>query len=118
MGEDFQVIVEKKILKDMEIYTSVRNSVKADVGILIMTKNIESIFLRNQNLPAIVKFYLIKRKETEYHVERLIEVLEFDILESAIDFLERLPTMSAFDLLLLKNKEGTYHIRDENKIYQ
>ena len=118
MEEDFQVIVSDSLLENMQIYTSVRNPSKEDVGILILTGNMEPVSTRDENEPAIVKFYLIKKSGTEFHVESEIETFKFDNLVPANQFLENLPTMSALELLLLKDGRSSDLDRDPSIIYQ
>ena len=118
MEEDFQVIVSDSLLENMQIYTSVRNRNKEDVGLLILTGNMEPVSTRDENEPAIIKFYLLKKSGTEFYVESEIETFKFDNLEPASRFLEVLPTMSALELLLLKNDSDSGFAKDESMIYQ
>ena len=118
MEENFQVIVSDSLLENMQIYTSVRNQNNGDIGILILTGNMEADSIRDEDEPAIVKFYLIKKRGTEFHVDSEIGAFKFEYLEPASRFLENLPTMSALELLLLKNGRGSDLERDPSIMYQ
>ena len=117
MVEDFQVIVSDSLLENMQIYTSVINPKNIDIGILILTGNMEADSICDENEPAIVKFYLMKKLGTEFRVDSEIDTFKFDNLEPASRFLENLPTMSALELLLLKNDRSSELIQDESIIY-
>lgn len=118
MSQDFGVIVSDSILEGMEIYTTVTNPNKVGVGMLILTGNMEEDSTRDENKPAIVKFYYIQLRGSEYHVENKIQTFEFDKLKPATEFLKNLSTMSALDLLLLRKSNGSDLKKDPSVIYQ
>ena len=117
MEDGFQVIVSDSLLENMQIYTSVIDPRNGDIGLLILTGNMEPVSIRDADEPAIVKFYSIKKLGAEFRVDSEIDTFKFDNLGPASQFLETLPKMSALELLLLKNDRGS-DFEEESIIYQ
>lgn len=103
---DINVIVPDELLENMQIFSSVISPKIENRGILILTENIDPANTHDKAKLAIVKFYLLKKSGTEYFVENELMTFKFERLESAVTFLERLPTMSALEMLLLKKSRG------------
>lgn len=116
MIEDFNVLIPDNLLEGMQIYTGIKNENIADLGFLILTRNMDPVV--DSVEPAIIKIYLLKQIGSEFHVEGEIKTFEFESLEPAMILLESLPTMSALELLLLIRELEEDAPVGENVVYQ
>ena len=107
-------------LADMQILTRFSSQEKSDTGILVLGENTDRANYIEGSMSA-VRIYLMIKSGTKYHVEGELEAFTFYDLESAYEFLEGLPNMSALDLLVMMydwRPEHEFEFEEEMTILQ
>ena len=99
--KDNEIVIPEEFNKDMKILSTVMSPVKEDIGILIMGENMEPEHYA-EGL-SVIRLYLLNKRNFKYHIEMELESFAFHDLESAYEFLIKLPDMSALELLIMMN---------------
>lgn len=89
-----------EIFNGLKCYQNIRSPIYPGLSILIMTEDFEV----DSNI-VVIRLYLLKhyKDELEFNVEAELEAFSFVSFESARMFLDKFPSLSALDLLILQN---------------
>lgn len=95
---DVKVIVPNHLLNTMEIQGVTISPTNQELGVLILSEKIEEDQI-------IIRIYLLKldKGSKEYHIDYELEAFSFNNLQASQEFVERLPSMSALEMLILLN---------------
>lgn len=96
LEKEIEIVVPEE-LNDFVFINTVTTPGLKDIAVLIMGQDLEPV---GSQLPTI-RLYLLKRIESEYHFEEEIEAFSFLDTSDAMNFVMKLPQMSALELLLM-----------------
>lgn len=96
MQNKFELIIDSKLMEEMELITHLISPKYSSIGILFMKEKDESESI-------VIRIYRTEEIEGEYQASNEIGSYSFVELSHALEFIEHLPQMSAIDLMLLQN---------------
>ena len=83
-------------LEGMDVLDTYMNSEASDVGILVMGQNMNPV---SDN--PVIRIYLLLKEYDAVYVHQELEAFTFESYGSAIAFLQKLPKMTALELLIM-----------------
>lgn len=83
-------------LEGMDVLDTYMNSEASDIGVLVMGQNMNPI---SDN--PVIRIYLLVKEYDAVYVHQELEAFTFESYGSAIAFLQKLPRMTALELLIM-----------------
>ena len=101
MIKDNEIVIPEELKVNMKILSTVLSPTKEEIGILIMGENMEP--KQYTSRLSVIRLYLLSKRNFKYYIEMELEAFAFHDLDSAYEFLNNLPNMSALELIIMMN---------------
>lgn len=104
--KDINVTLPDDLFEEMEIQATVVSPDKPDLGILILSKGLNQ-FSRE----IVIRIYRLKKDKTNeecYSIYFELQAFMFTTYKQAKEFLDKLPNMSALEMLLMLNPKPQF----------
>lgn len=96
------------------IVSAVFSPVKDSVGVLLVGENFEEA-----TGTPVIRIYLMEKEGETFHCKDEIEAFAFESVDHAVEFAEKLPNISALEILMMMHKQDRmYHHVEETNLYQ
>lgn len=105
--------IPKEIKENMEVLQVIIYNENDKIGILVMAQD---YFEGSPN--PLLRIYMMHKVEDEYVIQTELEAFQFSDYELAKDFNDRLPNMTALEILLVMNGQGGTGFTEVSKIIQ
>ncbi|WP_243300439.1 hypothetical protein [Bacillus litorisediminis] len=103
--KNFNVLIPKEFLDEMEVYSTIISPIHQEMGILIMSQN-----LNRMSNDIVIRLYRLQKEKNKksYEIIYELQAFSFSLYNQAKSFLDYLPNMSAIEMLLMLNPEPQY----------